>query len=220
MRQRKPKNLEDKLTACRHVLVETPESRKGRWRETFDASAVREHDRRALFLELGTGKGRFIAEKALRNPDCLYIGVEGRDGVLLRAAERAAAAGLSNLLLARVFVRDPGLLFAAGELSGLYLNFCDPWPKDRHAKRRLTHRAYLARYKEILRPGACLEFKTDNRDFFEFSLAEIAATAGVSLLESSLDLHGSALSAKESMTEYEEKFVRRNRCICYLRARF
>ncbi|MDR1571098.1 MAG: tRNA (guanosine(46)-N7)-methyltransferase TrmB, partial [Clostridiales Family XIII bacterium] len=131
--------------------------------------------------------------------------------------EKAEAAGLRNILFSRLCLSRPGDMFAEGELDGIFLNFSDPWPKDRHAVRRLTHRGFLAQYLAILRPGACVEFRTDDTGFFRFSLLEFEAS-GFSLLDATEDLGGTLLPARAFASEYERRFVLLNRRICYLRA--
>ena len=171
---------------------------------------------RALYAELGCGKGRFLAEMAERHPDALFLGIEGHQGVLLRAAQKLSEQEISNARLLCAYVHDIRDFFAEGELDGLYLNFSDPWPKARHEKRRLTHRAYLASYRDVVRQGGFLAFKTDNDGLFEFTLEEIEAE-GYDILEMSRDLHHSEYAADNVMTEYEARFSENGKTINYVK---
>lgn len=182
---------------------------KGKWHEIFGND-------RAIRIEIGMGKGRFIMQLAKENPDVNYIGMERYDSVLYRALQKLEEEPLPNL---RLLCEDAALLpdfFAAEELDRIYLNFSDPWPKDRHAKRRLTSREFLARYDKVLKKDGVVEFKTDNVLLFDFSLEEIEA-AGWSLDACTKDLHhDEALNAGNIMTEYEEKFSSKGNPICKL----
>jgi tRNA (guanine-N7-)-methyltransferase len=171
---------------------------------------------RALYAELGCGKGRFIAEMAQRHPEDLFLGIEGHQGVLLRAGQKLMEQQTGNARLLCAYVHDIRDFFAEGELDGLYLNFSDPWPKARHEKRRLTHRAYLASYRDVVKKGGFLAFKTDNDGLFEFTLEEIAAE-GYDILEMSRDLHNSAYAADNVMTEYEARFSENGKTINYVK---
>ena len=211
MRYRRVKGATEKIERLREYLVAAPEELRGRWsREAFG----NDHP---LFLEMGCGKGKFVTELARRHPEYNYIGVEGQERVFLRAAQRAHEAGLKNVLFIGEFLQHPSDCFAKDEVSGLYLNFSDPWPKARHAKRRLTPRRYLEEYRRFLKPEGTVAFKTDNDDLFEFSVEEFREF-GARILEISWDLHGSSLKAKEVTTEYEEKFREWGKTIKYLKA--
>lgn len=198
MRQRKAKNMEERLDALKHYMAEDPAACKGNWNSCF------EHER-DLYLELGCGKGQFLIGQASVNGDANFIGIEGQDSVILRAMEKTEAAGIGNIRFAHLFVRDIRELFADGELSGIYLNFSDPWPKARHVKRRLTYGEYLKRYKQVLAPGGSIAVKTDNDALFDFTLEEIQRM-GLEIKELTRDLHNSEYSAKDITTEYEDKF--------------
>lgn len=184
---------------------------KGKWNEVFgNDNPVR--------IEIGMGKGKFITELALQNPDINYIGIEKYSSVLIRAIEKRKDIEINNLIYIRMDAVEICDAFEKGEVDRIYLNFSDPWPKDRHAKRRLTSRQFFARYDEILKPDGKVEFKTDNRDLFDFSLEEIPETT-FKIDEYTFDLH----SDKEAdiykgnvMTEYEEKFVGLGNPICKL----
>ena len=186
---------------------------KGRWQEAFGCS-------RPLFLEIGSGKGRFITEMAKSFPDRNYIGIEKYSSVLIKSLEkRAQLPDLTNLLFLRMDAEEITQIFGPGEVSGIYLNFSDPWPKDRHAKRRLPGKVFLDRYRQILSPEGWIEFKTDNQDLFTFAL-ESAKVADWEIITSTRDLHHDpVLNAGNILTEYEEKFSAKGNPICKLTAR-
>ena len=210
MRQRKLKFLKERREAVSDILVEKPEEYKGNWHSLFK-------DKRDLILEIGCGKGRFIVETARNNPDKGYIAVEVQPSALVLAAEKAKKEEADNILFVPVRIDSLQSLFEEGEISGIYLNFSDPWPKAKHEKRRLTHKNYLDSYSKVLRKGGFLEFKTDNIDLFEFSLEEISRT-DFHIEVQNRDLHGSLLSEENIITEYEDKFMRKGFKINYLKA--
>jgi tRNA (guanine-N7-)-methyltransferase len=207
MRMRKKKNLVPRMEACRDRWITDPFARRGHWRELMPAA-------RELRLELGCGKGRFTAETARREPDVLLIAVEKVPDAMVVAMERCAREGLENVF----FVDgDAALLpemFAPGEADRLYINFCDPWPKSNQKKRRLTHGNFLRRYRQVLRDGGEIHFKTDNDKLFEWSLEEIPRF-GFTLSQVTRDLH--AAGPVGVMTDYEAKFYAEgkniNRCV-------
>jgi tRNA (guanine-N7-)-methyltransferase len=151
------------------------------------------------------GKGQFILEMARRNADKNFIGIEKYSSVLVRALEKCETFEGDNLRFIRMDAEKITEVFARHEVDGIYLNFSDPWPKDRHAKRRLTYRDYWSRYNEILKPEGEVIFKTDNRPLFDFSLEEVQA-AGWELTDVTCDLHHSPAVEDNVMTEYEAKF--------------
>ena len=187
--------------------------KKGHWNEVFGNSLP-------IYIEVGMVKGQFITRMASMHPDRNFIGIEKYSSVLIRALEkREQMTDLHNLYFLRMEAEDLPQVFAPGEAAGIYLNFSDPWPKDRHAKRRLTSRDFLARYEQILAPGGHVEFKTDNQDLFRFSLEEIRAKNWI-LEASTFDLHRDpVLNQNNIMTEYEEKFSSMGHPICKLIAR-
>ena len=207
MRMRKKPNLGPRMERCAQFLIEDPKQLRGQWRSLKPEAGQ-------LWLELGCGKGRFTAETAEQNPDVLYIAVERVPDAMIVAMERCAAKGLSNVF----FVDgDAALLrefFAPGEVDRLFINFCDPWPSNRHAKRRLTHETFLVLYRGILKDGGQIHFKTDNHDLFEYSLFQFPK-AGYTLSEVTRNLHQHGVQGV--MTDYEEKFYRLgtpiNRCV-------
>ncbi len=186
-----------------HPLCDSDETPlAGQWGSIFD----NDHP---LYVEIGTGKGQFLVTLASLHPELNYVGIERFDSVLFRALQRVDASDmpLANIRFLRMNAENICTMFAPGEVARLYLNFSDPWPKERHAKRRLTSARYLERYDQILTPDGQIEFKTDNRDLFRFSL-EQAEEAGWNLLACTCDLHyDEEMSAGNVMTEYEERFT-------------
>lgn len=211
MRQRSIKNLDEKLELNSSFLIREPREVKGKWAEIFGND-------NPIYLEIGCGKGQFIYSYASQNPDKNYIAIEGQENVVLRALEKAEAGGLKNLRIFIDFVQDIKDYFEEGELAGVYLNFSDPWPKARHAKRRLTYHKRLANYKEIIGEEGCIEFKTDNEGLFEFTLEEIQL-GEFEMVEMSRDLHNSDFDAKNITTEYEDKFRNGGKNINYVKIR-
>ena len=212
MRQRKAKDLENRLAACEHLMIR--DAVPGMWGEYFGRQAD-------TYLEIGCGKGDFIIKKAKDDPASDFVAVEGQETVILRAMEKVLemeqeGETVANLRFIPDFVEDTLHFFAPGSLSGIYLNFSDPWPKARHAKRRLTYRDRLANYAKAVRPGGFLEFKTDNEDLYDFTLEEIAA-GGYPILEQTRDLHSSDYSSRLTMTEYEKKFSAMGKNINYVK---
>ncbi len=173
------------------------------------------HSKHPIHLEIGMGKGKFITEMARLHPEINYIGIEKYSSVLVRALDKCENPENRNLLFLRMDAEDIDSYFAPGEVEKIYLNFSDPWPKDRHAKRRLTSTRFLARYSHILKRGGSVQFKTDNRPLFEFSLEQIEQ-AGWTLEECTFDLHQNGPAPDNIMTEYEEKFYRKGNPICRL----
>lgn len=157
-------------------------------------------------IEIGMGKGQFIYELAKRNPFINFIGIEKYSSVLIRAIQKMEDEPLANLMFIRMDAEEITEVFGDKEVDKIYLNFSDPWPKDRHAKRRLESRQFLERYKKILKEDGVIEFKTDNNDLFDFALEEVEA-AGWKLLAMTRDLHNDeVMNENNIMTEYEAKF--------------
>ena len=175
------------------------EKERGRWNEVFGRTAP-------LLVELGTGKGTFVSTLASREPEKNFIGIEAQQDVLYLAAKKVREQELKNIRLLVFDINQLETVFAPGEVDGFFINFCDPWPKARHAKRRLTHRSFLEKYRLILKPGGKICFKTDNRGLFDFSLEEFAA-AGLRVTDVSYDLHAEQ-RPDNIETEYEQKFSR------------
>ena len=198
MRLRKVKGAAEAIAKSPLVIHDAP-AHKGNWQEIF-------HNQNPIHIEIGMGKGRFITELARQNPDINYIGIERYDSVLIRALEkRAETEELPNLFYLCEDAKNVAEIFEEGEIARIYLNFSDPWPKDRHAKRRLTSREFFSRYDKILAKDGAVMFKTDNRILFDFSLEEVPQ-AGWQLKDVSFDLHHSEYAEGNIMTEYEEKF--------------
>ena len=195
-------------------VIQNPQENKGCWDKVFP-------QHQPVHLEVGMGKGRFLMDMARLHPEINYIGIEMYDSVLLRAIQKREALAeegenLSNLMFMRMDARLLPEVFEKGEVAKIYLNFSDPWPKARHASRRLTSREFLARYDQILTLEGTIEFKTDNRGLFDFSLEEVPE-AGWKLYASTRDLHHDAvLNEGNVMTEYEEKFSSKGNPICKL----
>lgn len=209
MRQRSVKNLGGRIEENSRFRIKTPQDVKGSWSRVFG-------NENPIYLEIGCGKGKFILEKAIANPDKNFIAVEGQQNVVLRALEKAEEAELNNLRIFIGFVNDLRDYFEEGELAGIYLNFSDPWPKARHEKRRLTNRDRLTNYFQVMGEGGFVEFKTDNEGLFEFTLSEIEALERP-VLELSHDLHQSCYASKDCKTEYEEKFSSQGKKIHYVK---
>ncbi|MGI2326303.1 tRNA (guanosine(46)-N7)-methyltransferase TrmB [Planococcus sp. YIM B11945] len=195
------------------IVIPQPETVKGKWQEEFDNS-------NPLHIEAGTGKGRFIVGMAKMNPEINYIGIELFDSVIVTALERVLEeeGGIPNLRLLKVNAKEMASFFEKGEVDRVYLNFSDPWPKTRHAKRRLTHETFLRLYESVLPANGEIHFKTDNRGLFEYSLTSISEY-GMLLKDVSLDLHANE-PEWNIMTEYEEKFSKKGQPIYRMEAQF
>lgn len=207
MRLRHIQGAEETIASSPFVIQE-PEQHRGTWNQVFGGS-------HPLEIEVGMGKGRFIMDKASANPDINYIGIERYSSVLLRGLQKRSEMDLENIYFMCIDAKDMAEIFAPGEVDRIYLNFSDPWPKDRHAKRRLTSRQFLERYHNILKEEGRVIFKTDNRPLFDFSLEEVEE-AGWTLEKCTFDLHHSEYLEGNIMTEYEEKFVAKGNPICML----
>ncbi len=214
-----------------YVILDA-KKRKGHWKD---------ENNKPLFLEIGMGKGRFVIESAMTYPENEYLGMERYESVLYRACERMEGKEYQSALDEQLDEENPFAgehfkapdnlhfldmdakelpdIFEEGEVDKIYLNFSDPWPKARHAKRRLTSHQFLAIYEKVLKDGGILEFKTDNVDLFDFSVEEIQNTPHWELLFETHDLHhDEVLNQGNIMTEYERKFSSKGNCICKLAA--
>ncbi|WP_028829001.1 tRNA (guanosine(46)-N7)-methyltransferase TrmB [Proteocatella sphenisci] len=215
MRYRKPKNYKDKIAECYgDVVIEAPENQKGFWKICFGND-------NPIYIEIGMGKGNFLIEHALKNPHINYVGVEKIEPLLLGTSKKIQDLELENVKLIGAnanFIED---YFEESEISRIYLNFSDPWPKKRNANRRLTHHNMLKRYQSILKEDSYIEFKTDNRSLFEFSVCEISMM-GFLIEEINIDLHNQDMDHKDERlisTEYESKFVKMGRSIYRVKAK-
>ena len=197
MRLRNKPWAKDALASHPETVIQDPAQWKGRWHERFG-------NNNPIHIEIGSGKGQFVSGMARQNPNINYIGIEIQESVLVVALEKALAADVPNLQLLHVNGGQVTDYFEDGEVDQIYLNFSDPWPKKRHAKRRLTHESFLVGYEKVLPPFGELHFKTDNRGLFEYSLASFSQF-GLVLKQVWLDLHQVEFPGNV-MTEYEEKF--------------
>ena len=203
MRMRKKKHAAERLFACQEIVITDP-------------SQIL-NDGNRYELEIGCGKGSFICELARRNPDKRYIALEKVTDIIMLAAEKAMAMELPNLRFLNTDAKNLPLYFGAGQVSQIYLNFSDPWPKKGYYKRRLTYSAFLDVYKSILVPHGGLRLKTDNPGLFEFSLESLAAN-GFEIRSSTDDLHHSVYNEGNIMTEYETQFAAKGMPIHWLDA--
>ena len=198
MRLRNIPGADEAIADSPHCIQE-PMAEKGRWHLIFG-------NENPIHIEIGMGKGQFIMQLAKEHPDINYIGIERYSSVLLRALQKMEIEPLPNI---RSLCMDASIItevFDKEEVAKIYLNFSDPWPKERHAKRRLTSRQFFERYDKILAGNGVVEFKTDNDDLFAFSMEEVAE-AGWTLDAHTFDLHHDpVLNEGNVMTEYEEKF--------------
>ncbi len=207
MRLRKIKNAEARLRDNLGLFIEEPSLLKGHWQEKFN-------NNHPIYIEIGMGKGKFIIEHAKKNKDVNYIGIEKYDSVLIKGVEKAALEKLNNIYFLNVDAIDLNNYFEQEEIDKIYLNFSDPWPKNRHAKRRLTSEAFLKVYETILNKQGNIEFKTDNIGLFEFSVVEFNRL-GYQFLEFSCDLH--RFGDDIITTEYEDKFMSQGNPIYYIK---
>lgn len=207
MRLRNVKNKEEILSSC-NILIRDIDNLKGNWKNLFN-------NNNPIYIEIGMGKGDFIIQNAIKYPNINFIGIEKYDSVISRAVLKVPEE-INNLFFLRMDAKDIDKVFDK-EVDRLYLNFSDPWPKDRHARRRLTSSEFLKRYENIFKKDKEIHQKTDNRNLFEFSVMSLVDN-GYKLEDLSLDLHN---SNRENiiMSEYEKKFVSRNNVIYYLVAK-
>lgn len=227
MRQRRVKKRSSLLQLCSKYIylgrpVEGPDAKDFLSEDLPELKPMPSKDlpgvdrAKPLYLEIGSGKGQFLSRKALANPDNFYLACEGGININIRIMQKAAELNLKNLLVINEYITKLSTWFNEESLDGIYINFCDPWPKDRHAHRRLTYRGNLEEYKKALKPDGFIEFKTDNEDLFNFSLIEFEA-AGLVPVEFSRDLWNSKYQEKNIPTEYEEKFAATGKNINYIK---
>lgn len=207
MRMRKKKNLVPRMERCSALQVKDPAAQKGHWRDLYPGA-------KEVHLEIGCGKGSFTVGTAQQNPEVLLIAIERVPDAMVVAMERARERELTNVFFIDGDAEKLGEMFEPGELDCIYINFCDPWPSNRHAKRRLTHVNFLRSYRPLLKDGGEIQFKTDNRPLFDFSLEQFPE-AGYDLSQVTYNLH--AFGPCGIMTDYEAKFsaqgVAINRCV-------
>ncbi len=196
MRMRKRNNLEPRMEAASAVWVRDPEAHRGLWRELLPGA-------KALHVEIGCGKGKFTVEMARLHPEVLFIAVERVKEAMILAMEKTLELGLKNVYYLAVDAAELEQYFAPGEVDRIYLNFCDPWPRSKNAKRRLTYHTFLEKYRRVLAPGGEIHFKTDNEKLFQWSLEEFAQY-GYPVKNVTDDLHKDGVVGV--MTGYEEKF--------------
>ncbi|KRL04763.1 tRNA (guanosine(46)-N7)-methyltransferase TrmB [Liquorilactobacillus oeni] len=213
MRLRKKPWAEPLIKASSEFIVTKPEEYQSKWQTRFSKKAP-------IYIEIGMGKGRFIIEMAQKHPEKNFVGIELQTTITAIALKKQLGLRLPNLQLIRANGSGLNEYFAPAEVSGIYLNFSDPWPKKRQRKRRLTYRSFLKQYKEVMKPEGIIEFKTDNRGLFEYSLVSMN-NFGMFFKEVYLDLHESLELGKENvMTEYEEKFSKKGQPIYKIEAGF
>ena len=196
MRMRKMKNLEPRMERCAALRIAQPEALKGNWLQL-------KQDAKALWVEVGCGKGKFTAETAQANPEILLIAVERCREAMVVAMEKAQSMGLTNVFFIDMDVEKIEDIFNGQEIDRLFINFPDPWPRKKNAKRRLTHRGFLDKYCRVMRQEGEIHFKTDNAPLFEFSVEEFAA-CGLEVKNLTRNLHEKGIVG--IMTGYEEKF--------------
>ena len=199
MRLRNIARAPQKLAEFPETVIQNPQNFKGFWAEKIFKNKNNIH------IEIGIGRGNFIINSAKQNPNVNYIGIEKFDSVLLRALEKIINIPLANLKFLRFDATGVLEIFDTAEIDKIYLNFSDPWDKNIYKRRRLTHSIFLEKYEKILKDGGILQFKTDNREFFEFSIREFN-NFGLHIDEINLNLHENEPSWN-IRTEYEEKFA-------------
>jgi len=244
MRQRRIKNLDEKLDALSLYIVEDAEEMKGRWRSSFSERSE-DFDGR-LFAEFGCGKGKFIQGMADAHPENGYIAFEGNQSVVYHALQKTDESGLRNVMFSPHYIDTAADYFDEGELDGIYLNFSDPWPKSKHEKRRLTYGTRLDDYIKVVKAGGAIEFRTDNDDLFEYTMDKLMMQSGIEIVAVSRDLHAEYdeiagrieitelteagydddviedLTVKDDLqitSEYEDRFSDRGKNINYVRVK-
>jgi len=211
MRQRYKPWADDYLRNNSQLVIPNAHEHKNNWQSVFN-------NQKPIHLEIGTGKGQFLVGMAKQFPDINFIGIELEKRIIVSAAQKMIEEKLDNVLLLNENAMDLSEFFAQNEISTIYLNFSDPWPKNRHEKRRLTYPTFLEQYNKILKPGSEIIFKTDNQGLFEYSLVSFSGY-GMKLKEVNLDLH-SHKDPQNIMTEYEEKFSAKGQRIYRCRMAF
>jgi len=209
MRHRRVNGKEEVFDACRDYIIQgDPRDNKGKWHEVFG-------NNNPIWLEIGSGKGQFMTSQAKLHPDVNFLACEGLPDVYVRICEKITEQGLSNLRVIPCWMDHALEFFEDEEIDFVFINFCDPWPKKRHIKRRLTNREKLGEYIRVLGKGKHIQIKTDNDPLFDFTLEEVEAV-GLKTLEMSRDLHNSPYSDTNIPTEYEDKFSENGITINYI----
>ena len=196
MRMRKKPNLIPRMEKCAQVQIKDPKMLKGSWKKSFP-------EYKSLWLELGCGKGRFTLGTAEQNPDIMLLAVEKVADAMVTGMERVCDAGVKNIRFIEMDALELGETFENAEVERIFINFCDPWPKSRDAKHRLTAPGFLRSYAELLPMGGEIHFKTDNRPLFDWSVEQLTAE-GWELRQVTNDLHANGVTGV--MTDYEAKF--------------
>ena len=212
MRRRNVINVEVRIEAAKKNVIQSGKDYKGKWNELFGND-------NPIYLEIGMGKGDFIIEHAKTNPNINYIGLEKFASVLIQASDKLNDEHLPNLYLLLVDAEELDEIFDVNEISQIYLNFSDPWPKARHAKRRLTSSKFLKNYQTILKDEGTIEFKTDNRELFEYSIVSMN-NYGMNFLDLTFDLHHRDPELYIIKTEYEKKFMAKGNPIYFIKSTF
>lgn len=237
MRQRRIKNLEEKLDELSLYTVEDAKEIKGKWHELLHGK---------LFAEFGCGKGKFIQEMAELHPENGYVAFEGNQSVVYHAMQKAESSKLENVRFVTHYIDTAAEYFDDGELSGIYLNFSDPWPKSKHEKRRLTAGTRLEDYIRVVKSGGSIEFRTDNDDLFDYTMEKLMMESGIKIVAVTRDLHGEideiakrvdvteltdagydddvldGLTTRQDLgvtSEYEDRFSERGKNINYVRVK-
>lgn len=209
MRLRNVKYAKELIHSYPDYMITKPKKYKGKWRDVFEKS-------QPLDIEIGCGKGKFIFESALKHPERNFIGIEKFDSVIVRALEKLIETPLPNLKLVRMDATEIEDVFASGEVDRLFLNFSDPWPKKRHAKRRLTSPRFLKRYAAILKDHTLIQMKTDNFPLFQYSMMSFNNFNDYDILSCVLDVYREDFE-ENIQTEFEMKFVEEGHAIYFLK---
>ena len=212
MRRRNVKNADQRIKDASLNVITEGKEHKGSWSKLFG-------NNNPIHLEIGMGKGDFIIEHARTNPNVNYIGLEKFPSVLIQAADKLNDTHLDNVYLLLVDAATLDEIFESHEIDKIYLNFSDPWPKARHAKRRLTSSSFLKNYEQILKTDGLIEFKTDNRPLFEYSIVSMN-NYGMEFLDLSFDLHNRNVDEYIIKTEYEKKFMAKGNPIYFIQTKF
>ncbi len=214
MRQRRLKDLDERLERFKSYFIEEPVKMKSNWAEQLKVRCGNKPEK--IFFEVGVGKGDFIGGNAIANSNFGFIGVEGQPSVSVVAAEKIHNMEILNTIFINDYLITAKDWFEESELDGIFLNFSDPWPKVRHEKRRLNHRDYLEGYYYVIKDGGFIKIKTDNDGLFEFGVKE-AKALGYEIEEITKDLHNSEYMSSNIKTEYEEKFSSKGKNINYMK---